>query len=147
MVCTFSLSSPWLACRCSFSLTFKRQLKMPSGVQHVMPVQPEQRTATKLFHLILVLKKKVTHLVKPTGIDQVNGWGQSETEHPWTREKKGVRKRGKIWFLSKVILMTCYFFSTTSWAEAPKQHSHPNNLSWFHQPMKVYLKFNWTISK
>lgn len=72
MECTFSLSPPWLACRCSFSLTFMRQLKMPSSVQHVMLVQLEQRTATELFHLIPVLENTRLTWSKPTGTDHVN---------------------------------------------------------------------------
>lgn len=105
-----------------------------------MPVELEQRTATKLFHLFLFQKKWLTS-PKPTGTDQVNSWGQSENRVSKDQREKRSEKEKKNLVPLQSHSHYLLFFSMTDWAEAPKQHSHPNHLSWFHQPMKVYLKF------
>lgn len=107
---TFSLSSPWLACTWSFSLTFKRDSwKSPAAQQYATPLQLEQRKrATKLTHSFLFWNgsgSQGPNLQEETRL--VPGDSQ-RTEHPRTRgkkKKKSVRKRRKIWFFSKVILL------------------------------------------
>lgn len=109
-MCTFSVLT--MACmQLQFLTPFqKRQLKMPSSIHHVMPDQLEQRTATKLFHLFLFWKKGDSPGPNLQEQTRLMPEDSQRTEHPRTREKTGVRKRRKIWFLSKVAPNICLFF-------------------------------------
>lgn len=98
------------------------------------------KNSNQALSFILVLKIRWLTWSKPTGTDQVNAWGQSENRASKDQRKNRSEKEKK----NLIPLQSCSqylpFFSMTSWAEAPKQHSHPNHLPWLHQPRKVYFQ-------
>lgn len=127
MVCTFSLSSPRLACSCSFSLPFKTDSwKCPAAYNmwHLFNQSKEQQPSSFIYSCF---EKKWLTWSKPIGTDQVNAWGQSENRaYKDQREKRSEKdKKNLIPLQSHSHYLLFFPYDLLSWGSWTAPSSKP----------------------